>query len=68
MAGISHGTTHQAARDSSTKTIFMRCMKALNMIVFFSIINREALELHTKRNLKLQLVNSTSSEPRLPPL
>ena len=32
------------------------------------IINREALELHTKRNLKLQLVNSTSSEPRPPPL
>ena len=35
MAGISHGTTDQAAMDSSTKTIFMRCMKALNMIVFF---------------------------------
>ena len=35
MAGISHGTTDQAALDSSTKTIFMRCMKALNMIVFF---------------------------------
>ena len=35
MAGISHGTTHQAAMDSATKTIFMRCMKALNMIVFF---------------------------------
>ena len=33
-----------------------------------SVINREALELHTKRNLKLQLVNSTSSEPRPPPL
>ena len=33
-----------------------------------SDINREALELHTKRNLKLQLVNSTSSEPRPPPL
>ena len=31
-----------------------------------SVINREALELHTKRDLKLQLVNSTSSEPRLP--
>ena len=28
-----------------------------------SVINREALQLHTKRNLKLQLVNSTSSEP-----
>ena len=27
--------TDQAAMDSSTKTIFMRCMKALNMIVFF---------------------------------
>ena len=27
-----------------------------------SVINREALELHTKRNLKLQLVNSTSTE------
>ena len=27
-----------------------------------SVINREALELHTKRNLKLQLVNSTSFE------
>ena len=33
-----------------------------------SVINREALELPTKRNLKLQLVNSTSSEPRPPPL
>ena len=33
-----------------------------------SVINREALELHTKRNLKLQLVNSTFSEPRPPPL
>ena len=33
-----------------------------------SVINREVLELHTKRNLKLQLVNSTSSEPRPPPL
>ena len=33
-----------------------------------SVRNREALELHTKRNLKLQLVNSTSSEPRPPPL
>ena len=33
-----------------------------------SAINREVLELHTKRNLKLQLVNSTSSEPRPPPL
>ena len=32
-----------------------------------SVINREALELHTKRNLKLQLVNSTSSESRPPP-
>ena len=32
MAGISHGTTDQAAMDSSSKTIFMRCMKALNMI------------------------------------
>ena len=32
-----------------------------------SVINREALELQTKRNLKLQLVNSTSSEPRPPP-
>ena len=29
-----------------------------------SVINREVVELHTKRNLKLQLVNSTSSEPR----
>ena len=28
-------TTDQAAMDSSTKTIFMRCMKAINMIVFF---------------------------------
>ena len=27
-----------------------------------SVINREALELHTKRNLKLQLVNSTFTE------
>ena len=35
MAGISHGTTDQAAMDSSTKTIFIWCMKALNMIVFF---------------------------------
>ena len=35
MAGISHGTTDQAAMDSSTKTIIMRCMNALNMIVFF---------------------------------
>ena len=26
------------------------------------VIYREALELHTRRNLKLQLVNSTSSE------
>ena len=34
MAGISHGTTDKAAMDSSTKTIFMRCMKALNVIVF----------------------------------
>ena len=25
MAGISHSTTDQAAMDSSTKTIFMRC-------------------------------------------
>ena len=33
-----------------------------------SVINREALELHTKRNLQLQLVISTSSEPRPPPL
>ena len=32
MAGISHGTTDQAAMDSSTKTIFMRCMKALNFL------------------------------------
>ena len=32
-----------------------------------SVINWEALELQTKRNLKLQLVNSTSSEPRPPP-
>ena len=31
-----------------------------------SVINREALELRTKRSLKLQLVNSTSSEPRPP--
>ena len=29
-----------------------------------SVINREVLELHTKINLKLQLLNSTSSEPR----
>ena len=35
MAGISHDNTDQAAMDSSTKTIFMRCVKALNMIVFF---------------------------------
>ena len=35
MAGISHGTTDQAAMDSLTKTVFMRCMKAVNMIVFF---------------------------------
>ena len=35
MTGISHGITDQAVMDSSTKTIFMRCMKALNMIVFF---------------------------------
>ena len=33
-----------------------------------SVIHREALELHTRRNLKLQLVNSASSEPRPPPL
>ena len=32
-----------------------------------SVINREALEIHTKRNLKLQLVNSNSSEPWPPP-
>ena len=32
-----------------------------------SVINREALELHTKRNLKLQLVNSTSCESWPPP-
>ena len=122
MAGISHGTTDQVAMDFSTKTIFMRCMKALNISFFLgcscictnqhnkslfsnsfiiclmptwienmveretwgrtnhrfiskvqehsstSVINREVLELHTKRNLKLQLVNSTSSEPRPPPL
>ena len=30
MAGISDGTTDQAAMDSSTKTIFMRCMKELS--------------------------------------
>ena len=35
MAGIVHSTTDQAAMDSPTKTIFMRCMKALNMIVSF---------------------------------
>ena len=35
MAGISHGTTDQAAMESSTKTIFMRCMKALNIILLF---------------------------------
>ena len=34
MDGISHGTTDQAAMDSSTKTIFMRCMKALNISFF----------------------------------
>ena len=33
-----------------------------------SVINREALELHIKWNLKLKSVNSTSSEPRPPPL
>ena len=33
-----------------------------------SVIYREALELHTKRNLKLKLVNSTSSELGPPPL
>ena len=35
MAGISHGTTDQAAMESSTKTIFMRCMEALNIIIVF---------------------------------
>ena len=30
-----------------------------------SVINREALELHTKRNLKLQLVNSTMGSRHL---
>ena len=34
MAGISHGTTDQAAMDFSTKTIFMSCMKALNISLF----------------------------------
>ena len=34
MAGISHGTTDQVAMDFSTKTIFMRCMKALNISFF----------------------------------
>ena len=34
MAGISNGATDQAAMDSSTKTIFMRCMQALNMSFF----------------------------------
>ena len=32
-----------------------------------SVINREALELHTKRNLKLQLVNGTCTEAGQPP-
>ena len=41
-------------------------MKVHEHISSTSVINREALELHTKRNLKLQLVNSTSSEPRPP--
>ena len=34
MAGISHGNTDKAAMESSTKTIFMRRMKALNIIFF----------------------------------
>ena len=32
MVGISHGTSDQSAMDSSTKTIFMRCMKAFKGI------------------------------------
>ena len=49
MAGISHSTTHQAAMDSATKTIFMRCMKALNMIVFSMMF----LHLYTQHNESL---------------
>ena len=35
MTGISNGTTDQASMESSTKTIFMRCMEALNIIMVF---------------------------------
>ena len=35
MAGISHDNTDQAAMDSSTKTIFMRCVKASQYDSFF---------------------------------
>ena len=38
MAGISHDNTDQAAMDSSTKTIFMRCVKALNIFLGCSYI------------------------------
>ena len=35
MVGISHRTTDQAAMESSIKTIFKRCMQALNIILPF---------------------------------
>ena len=38
MAGISHGTTDQAAMDSSTKTIFMRCLKDVPAFVQINTI------------------------------
>ena len=39
MAGISHGTTDQAAMDSSTKTIFMRCLKDVPAFVHYHIFD-----------------------------